>query len=223
MGAVLDCARGKVDCMTYALVKPPRRSQAERSATTSASILDASILSLYELGYAATSTSIVAGRAGVSRGAMLHHFPTKVALMQATVQETYARDIAAYELAFQNISLRDNAVDKLIDAAWQCFKSPSGVAQTEIWMAARSDRDLARAVLPLHEAIARRSTRALSYVLDHNGHGGHDEKEAMLCYLVGALRGLSIQHVLGSSEAELSGSIAHIKMGVQAMLAEATH
>jgi AcrR family transcriptional regulator len=209
---------GTLSEMVQPTPKPARRSQAHRSATTSARLIAATIQCLFERGYAATSTSLVAERAGVSRGAMLHHFATKVDLMSSTVQETYANDIAAYTLTLSDISLHQDRVEKLIDTAWQCFKSPGGVAQTEIWMAARSDPDLAAAVVPVHAAIARRSVRALTYVMGHYEHQDEVSMEALLCYLVSALRGLSIQRVLGSPEAELLASVALIKSTARSLL-----
>jgi AcrR family transcriptional regulator len=204
--------------MVQSTPKPARRSQAQRSATTSARLIGATIQCLFERGYAATSTSLVAERAGVSRGAMLHHFATKVDLMSSTVQETYANDIAAYTLTLSDISLHQDKVEKLIDTAWQCFKSPGGVAQTEIWMAARSDPELAAAVLPIHAAIARRSVRALTFVMGDYAHHDAVSMEALLCYLVSALRGLSIQRVLGSPESELMASVALIKSTARSLL-----
>ena len=67
------------------LAKPPRRTQAERSATTRARILKAAVNCLYRNGYGATTTVSVAASAKVSRGAMLHHFPSKADLMLATL------------------------------------------------------------------------------------------------------------------------------------------
>lgn len=197
-----------------------RRSQAERSASTSANLIAATIQCLYERGYAATSTTLVAQRAAVSRGAMLHHFATKVALMSATVQETYARDIDAYTSALNNISLNEDRLDKLIDTAWQCFKSPGGVAQTEIWMAARSDAELAQAVLPIHANIGQRSARALAFVASHYEKADGVTVEALLCYLVSALRGLSLQQVLGSPKEELDASVALIKATARTILTQ---
>ncbi len=62
---------------------PQRRSQAQRSAATREALLDATIACLVEDGYANTTTSKVAERAGVSRGAHLHHFQTRSALVAA--------------------------------------------------------------------------------------------------------------------------------------------
>src|SRR4029450_5698931 len=52
-----------------------RRTQEERSAATRARLLDATLECLAELGYARTTTTEIAERGGVSRGAQLHHFP----------------------------------------------------------------------------------------------------------------------------------------------------
>jgi AcrR family transcriptional regulator len=206
--------------MAEVLQKAERRSQAERSATTSALIIQATIQCLYERGYAATSTTLVARYAGVSRGAMLHHFATKVALMSSTVQETYASDILAYTDALNNISFGEDRIEKLIDTAWACFRSPGGVAQTEIWMASRSDPELAAAVLPVHAAIDKRSVRALAYVLGHYDYPEDVTLESFLCYLVSSLRGLSIQHILGNPEAELAASVGLIKVTARTLVRE---
>ena len=50
-----------------------RRTQAERTATTRAALLAATVDVLVERGYRATTTQDVARRAGVSYGALLHH------------------------------------------------------------------------------------------------------------------------------------------------------
>ena len=67
------------------------RTQAERSATTRQALLDATIACLVEEGYANTTTARVAERAGVSRGAHLHHFQTRSALVAAAVEHLRVR------------------------------------------------------------------------------------------------------------------------------------
>lgn len=199
--------------------KPSRRSQAERSAATSASLIFATITTLYEKGYAATSTTQVAQLAGVSRGAMLHHYPTKVHLMAATVYATYASDIAAYQTIAVKDGDQNDYLDRLIDTAWSCFRSPSGIAQTEIWMATRSDVDLASAVLPVHTAIVGQSVQALQSVLQDRVVDKTLKADHILTYLVSTLRGLSLQHVLGSPDEELRTGVMMLKSTIRAMLA----
>ena len=75
---------------------PLRRTNAERSAATQARLLDATIESLVELGWAATSTTEVVRRAGVSRGAQVHHFPTKEDLVLAALDYLLERRLRAF-------------------------------------------------------------------------------------------------------------------------------
>lgn len=199
------------------LKKPIRRSQAERSATTSASLIAATITTLHEKGYAATSTTLVAQLARVSRGAMLHHFPTKVHLMAATIYAVYASDIEAYQ-ATRREGGDDDGLDRLIDTAWSRFRSPGGIAQTEIWMAARSDADLAAAVLPVHAEIISQSVQGLHLVLMDLVGDKSLKAEHILTYLVSSLRGLSIQCVLGSPEAELQTGVALVKSTIRSLV-----
>ena len=59
-----------------------RKTQAERSAETRQLLIDATIDSLLAKGYVATSTTAIAERAGVTRGAQIHHFPKKLDLIE---------------------------------------------------------------------------------------------------------------------------------------------
>ena len=65
---------------------PIRRTHEERSATTRRKLIEAAIHCLRTYGYAATSTTLVAEIAHLSRGAMLHQFGTKVDLMLAVAK-----------------------------------------------------------------------------------------------------------------------------------------
>ncbi|MEQ8500934.1 MAG: TetR/AcrR family transcriptional regulator [Sneathiellaceae bacterium] len=71
-----------------------RKTQAERSAETQRRILEASVRLIRERGYANFRTAEVARLAGVSRGAQLHHYPTKEDLVYATLQYLYANSLA---------------------------------------------------------------------------------------------------------------------------------
>ena len=64
----------------------PRGPNAERRAATRAKIMEATVRCLAEFGYAATSTPLVARLAKVSRGSLLHQFPTKIDLMIRAAQ-----------------------------------------------------------------------------------------------------------------------------------------
>ena len=117
----------------------PRRTQAERSAATRIRLLDATIACLVERGWAATTTTEVVRRAGVSRGAQVHHFPTKDDLVLAALEHLLERRIREFETTFANLPpdrrTPANAMRLLHE---NCF-SDTFEAWLELVVAARTD------------------------------------------------------------------------------------
>lgn len=122
---------------------PEERPRQQRAVETRAALLDAAIDCLVERGYAATTTIETARRAGVSRGAQLHHFPTKAELLAAAVEHLMERRRDEFRKAFANLPPETDRVDAAIDTLWSMFEGPCFVAWAELWLAARTDRDLA--------------------------------------------------------------------------------
>lgn len=121
----------------------------ERGIATRAALLDAALECLVEQGYAATTTIEVAKRAGVSRGAHLHHFPTKAELLAAAVGHLFERRMAEFRKAFANANSGANRLEAAIDLLWSMFKGPTFVAWIELWLASRTDVELRGAVVEL--------------------------------------------------------------------------
>lgn len=128
-----------------------RRTQEERSRATQLLLLDATLACLEEVGYAHTSTVEIARRAGVSRGAQLHHFPTKAALVAEAVRHLFDRRHAEFLEAFRRFDPSVARLDTAIDLLWSIVRGPSFVVFLEMVVAARTDPELAR---ELH-ALAR--------------------------------------------------------------------
>ncbi|BCJ41039.1 putative TetR-family transcriptional regulator [Actinoplanes ianthinogenes] len=130
-----------------------RRTQAQRSEATRLRILDATCQSLVERGYAETTTAEVLARADVPRGTLLHHFPTKVDLLVASVQHVARRRLDA--LAAELSALPDDAdeLDAFIDGVWHHFSAPLFWAALELWNAARTDAELRAALMPVEKEI----------------------------------------------------------------------
>jgi len=169
-----------------------RRTQAERSASTKAALTEAAIKALYEHGYAATTTMLVAEQAGVSRGAMLHQFGTKHDLMTHVVESVYERELGDYAEAVADLSEPADRLLAMCDAVWTVLSRPSGVAVLEILQGSRSDPVLAERLAP---AQARIEQDAL-----HNTERatGLDRTTALslMRLMVWSARGLSIARVL---------------------------
>ncbi|AHD22448.1 TetR family transcriptional regulator [Rhodococcus pyridinivorans SB3094] len=123
------------------------RTQAQRTAATRAKLLDAAVDSLVEHGYSGTSTQGIAKRAGVSRGAQLHHFPTKESLVVAAVGHLVDRRL---QEILETRPDPEHGFETLMDA----FSGPLFAAALELWVAARTDPSLHEAVIPLERKVS---------------------------------------------------------------------
>lgn len=121
----------------------------ERGIATRAALLEGALECLVALGYSATTTTEVAKRAGVSRGAQLHHFPTKAELLAAAVESLFERRQAEFRKAFANFDPGVDQVDAAIDLLWSMFRGPTFVAWAELWMASRTDPELAEKMVEI--------------------------------------------------------------------------
>jgi AcrR family transcriptional regulator len=110
-------------------------------------LLDAAVECLVELGFAKTSTQEIARRAGVSRGAQLHHFPTKETLVTAAVEHLVDRRLSEILEAEPD---PERGPEILADA----FSGPLFYAALELWVAARTDPALHEAMVPLERRVA---------------------------------------------------------------------
>lgn len=127
---------------TRRTVAPARRTHAERSAETRARLLDATIESLIEVGYTAMSTTEVVARAGLSRGAQVHHFPRKVDLVEAAVQRLQIKTQEDIDRRVAALSPDADRGEAALDLLWSGFRSPLFFAVLELTVAARTDESL---------------------------------------------------------------------------------
>lgn len=109
-------------------------------------LLDATIDCLYELGYSGTTTIEVAARAGVSRGAQLHHFPTKEHLVTLSVRHLLARRLQEFRAAFAALPANADKYAAAIDIMWENMSSRAFYAWLELVVAARTDVQLRETV-----------------------------------------------------------------------------
>ena len=130
---------------------PTRRTQAERTAATRAALLAATVDVLVERGYRRTTTQDVARRAGVSYGALLHHFPTKNDLLCAAVGHVLDLRTTEFRKAMADLPPGTATRGAAIDVLWSMFQGPTFTAWLEMSVAARTDVELA----PAFERIAR--------------------------------------------------------------------
>jgi AcrR family transcriptional regulator len=172
-----------------------REPRQERSRATQQRLLEATVECLVEHGWSGATTTMIAERAGVSRGAQLHHYPTRAALVLGAV--THLADLRAREIRDEATSLTDDRgqrLDRVIDMLAAVFTGPLFVAALEVWMAARTDSELRDALLPLEAKVGREMHRLTVELLDAD-ESKPGVREAVQTTL-DLLRGLGVANLL---------------------------
>ena len=119
--------------------------QAQKSAMTRDRILDAAINCFINLGYTNVTTAKVASTAGVSRGAMLHHFPSKTELIQAAVEYLHGKLLQDYTQRVTRIPKSKKGAKRRragLDAYWEYLTGDLAIAYDELCVAGRTDPEL---------------------------------------------------------------------------------
>ena len=129
-----------------------------RSAVTRLALLDAALECHQVEGFARVTTTDIAQCAGVSRGALLHHFPTKGALLIAAVDHLLARRVEEFRAGIEAGLLRFDRLDEAVDVLWSMFAGPAAVVWAELWVAARTNPDLREKMLDVDVRFTNEST-----------------------------------------------------------------
>lgn len=126
-----------------------RRTQSERRASTQAALLEATLQTLRELGYAKTTTTEIVARAGVSQGALFRYYPTKEALLSAAAAELCASLFPRFRDAMRTKNKGSDAVEQTIRGLWRVFKTDEVRVLHELYAAAPTEPALKAALLPI--------------------------------------------------------------------------
>lgn len=199
---------------TSATVHRIRRTQEERSAATREALMDATIACLVDHGYAGTTTIRVAERAGMSRGAQMHHFQRKAPLVVAALLHlAERRQRELLEHAERELTSVDDHSAAAIDLLWSLFSGPLFTAAIELWIAARTDPELREALIPVEREIGRGARRTLRELFLATG-GDEDavsRVELAIDMAANAMRGMALQQLLEPSPARIERQLSFLK------------
>ncbi|SEO89282.1 TetR/AcrR family transcriptional regulator [Amycolatopsis saalfeldensis] len=171
----------------------------EQHARTHQNLLDATVGCLVEFGYAGTTTQRVQERAGVSRGALLHHFGSKQELFVAAIHHVAEGRLARLREEGPADSLRG-----LVTALRASMSGPLYLAGLELWMGARTDPALHASLVPAERELGRELRAAFGKVSPLSEKEGRIALDSLLMLL----RGLALTGVLREDDAGADAIVA---------------
>lgn len=176
-----------------------REPKQDRSRATRQRLLESTIECLATQGWAATTVAVAAQRAGVSRGAAQHHFPTREDLITAALD--YMFDSRMAEIRAETTEL-PNAPDRteiVVTRMVDYFTGPLFKAALQVWTAAAADETLRTRIVPLEAKFGRVAHQVTVELL------GADDADPVTHRLVQATldlaRGLGLADVLTDDSA----------------------
>lgn len=182
-------------------------------------VLDAAIRCLATHGYPATTTTLVCAQAGVSRGALLYHFPSRQQLVGAAVGHLFEELREEFQRGFARLSPRGNRLNAAIDLLSTIFQDNRLTAVLELWLAARTDAELRSQLLPVSQQhqdhireLARRYFPELAAV---------PRFEVVLNLLIDALQGAAVRAIGNPQEASLRQTQNLLKTVASSILSQA--
>jgi AcrR family transcriptional regulator len=183
-----------MDEPTHTLPTPLPAPKQARAVATRQKLLEATVTCLAHLGYAGTSTTAVAKEAGVSQGALFRYFPTRTQLIGAAIADLFERFVSDYDGAFQAASRAEtDRVAVAIRLLWTVFTAPPMHAVFEVYLAARTDPDLAAAIAP---ALLRHRQNMLVEARSlFPDMAASPDFESVILGVVATLQGVALQHV----------------------------
>lgn len=180
---------------------PKRRTQADRTALARAALVQSAIALLSEQGFARTTTAAIAQHAGVTTGALHHHFPTKESLLLAVLDEL-ADEAVALLRALRDADVHDDGPARaIVTSLWSFYGSRRYWAVWEINLGLRPDSEMYAALIS-HRAGTREQ---MQHAIDTNVTLRPHTKRALtvlLPFLLSTMRGIFLETFFAGHEAE---------------------
>lgn len=170
-----------------------RIPNAERTETTRAALLKATIQAVALYGYAGASSTRIAELSGYTRGAQKHHFASKADLVAQALLDVQARSQEEGMAKLEGSGGRD--LGAVLQALWEGLSDELYVAAMELRMAARIDDDLRAALVPAEQEMGRNQREYMVRAFDDGKHARERLLEVSEL-AVNTLRGMSMQRML---------------------------
>jgi AcrR family transcriptional regulator len=182
-----------------------------RSVATQARLLEATIACVVEHGYAGASTPLICKRAKVSRGAQLHHYPTKAERGAAAVERVFEKRHDEFRRRLAQLPVSGAArLDAAMDALWDIYSGKTLAAWMELVVAARTDGPLRERVAAVE---ARFFAEAQATFLALFGELGVPQAGAAAAtrIVLSCFDGLALHHVVQPGDPAMPEVLATLK------------
>lgn len=179
-------------------------------------LLEATIDCLYEVGYSRTTTIEVAARAGVSRGAQLHHFPTKKRLVIVAVKHLLQKRLEEFRGAFATLPEGSDKYTAVIDILWEKTSNRAFYAWLELVVAARTDPSLRKTVIDIAEQFSEQIQQTFREFFSSNRqHSSPIDIAPVFTFAV--MQGLALDHIVWPEGDRRLGLVLQALKGLAAM------
>lgn len=194
----------------------PALSRRQQRDATRARLLEIAVEVLIERGVSGTTTLEVQQRASVSRGALLHHFPTHADLLAATVDELVRRNEARVRQEMIAADPKSDPLASAVRALAAVGDHPSYVAELELWAVARCDAALRTSLRDAERRAKKDRDRVIdelfASVQNRPGYA------AMVALTVEFIRGMALSGVLRTDPTEREWLLEQWIVSARAML-----
>lgn len=188
-----------------------RGPHAERTAAMRKRLIDAAIDCLGRLGYGATTLQVVTDTAGVSRGAVLHHFPNKVDLMIAVAEYAAGKQNRHVARLLANTEPGMDRYLAITMATWDAMTKPPAIALLEIMMGSRSDAELGERFPAVIESLEKYQREGVWAQAQSVGITDKAAIEAMVHLHNAAMRGLAMELMFSRDRKKAESAMALLR------------
>ncbi|WP_102108578.1 TetR/AcrR family transcriptional regulator [Oceaniglobus roseus] len=176
--------------------RPRREGPAQaRSIATREKLVETALDTIFALGYRSASTPEVVARAGVSRGALLHHFPARSDLIVAAMEKLLGDGTEEIRATAAKVARQEVSLDEFVEFLWQLFSGRFFYLSLEFINEARTDADLRARMIP----VVKDFHAALDGIwceFEKQAEGAGEPTRTALNLTVCLVRGMGVQTVL---------------------------
>ena len=189
--------------------RPRSAGDSPKSRRTRARIVQAAVRLFVDVGCVQAANPVIAEAAGLTRGAMLYHFPTRESLLQAVVEHLQAERARLFEQAVAAAPHGADRTDHAIESYWRLLRHPAFIAFAELEAAARTDPAVSALIAPAQDAFDRAQVGVGMFGLVQGGSNPRLQASRDLARFM--LEGLARAHLADDASGRTERLLAVVK------------